>query len=161
MRTKCFWRLLWKAGNVLKEKTLGGSVNSATSVVYTGAGVILWMKVWTCSQPGVMFVLVEMVDTVRIAPWDFQRQINEAIAEELNKKLANKVCFRNAYKTFIYQFGNVTPLLNNVLLNCDRLRWSTTWACASACMTSLNWRIPTFSRETELLIPKVRSEKLY
>lgn len=59
-----------------------------------------------------MFVLVEMVDTVRIAPWDFQRQINEAIAEELNKKLANKVCFRNAYKTFIYQFGNVTPLLN-------------------------------------------------
>lgn len=39
-----------------------------------------------------MFVLVEMVDTVRIPPWDFQRQLNEAIAEELNKKLANKVC---------------------------------------------------------------------
>ena len=53
-----------------------------------------------------MFVLVEMVDTVRISPWDFQEQINEAIAEELNKKLANKVCFtmRNAYKTFIYQY---------------------------------------------------------
>lgn len=38
-----------------------------------------------------MFVLVEMVDTVRISPWNFQRQLNEAIAEELNKKLANKV----------------------------------------------------------------------
>lgn len=65
-----------------------------------------------------MFVLVEMVDTVRIAPWDFHRQINEAIAEELNKKLANKVSFtmQNAQKTFIYQFGNVTPL-NTVLIN--------------------------------------------
>lgn len=39
----------------------------------------------------IMFVLVEMVDTVRISPWNFQRQLNEAIAEELNKKLANKV----------------------------------------------------------------------
>lgn len=39
-----------------------------------------------------MFVLVEMVDTVRIPPWNFQRQLNEGIAEELNKKLANKVC---------------------------------------------------------------------
>lgn len=38
---------------------------------------------------------------------------------------------------------------------CLLLRWSTTWACASACMTSLNWRIPTYSRETELLTPKV------
>lgn len=40
----------------------------------------------------IMFLLVEMVDTVRIPPWNFQRQLNEAIAEELNKKLANKVC---------------------------------------------------------------------
>lgn len=32
-----------------------------------------------------------MVDTVRIPPWDFQKQLNDAIAEELNKKLANKV----------------------------------------------------------------------
>lgn len=38
-----------------------------------------------------MFVLVEMIDTVRIPPWNFPRQLNEAIAEELNKKLANKV----------------------------------------------------------------------
>uniref|UniRef100_A0A8C6MJG4 DNA-directed RNA polymerase subunit n=1 Tax=Nothobranchius furzeri TaxID=105023 RepID=A0A8C6MJG4_NOTFU len=37
-----------------------------------------------------MFVLVEMVDTVRIPPWNFDRQLNEAMAEELNKKLANK-----------------------------------------------------------------------
>ena len=38
-----------------------------------------------------MFVLVEMVDTVRIPPWQFERKLNESIAEELNKKLANKV----------------------------------------------------------------------
>ncbi|XP_014048759.1 DNA-directed RNA polymerase III subunit RPC8 isoform X2 [Salmo salar] len=41
-----------------------------------------------------MFVAVEMVDTVRIPPWNFQRQFNEAIAEELNKKLANKVVYQ-------------------------------------------------------------------
>ncbi|XP_043083399.1 DNA-directed RNA polymerase III subunit RPC8 isoform X1 [Puntigrus tetrazona] len=40
-----------------------------------------------------MFVLVEMVDTVRIPPWSFHRHLNDAIAEELNKKLANKVVF--------------------------------------------------------------------
>ncbi|KAM4717723.1 DNA-directed RNA polymerase III subunit RPC8 isoform 2-T2 [Anableps anableps] len=40
-----------------------------------------------------MFVLVEMVDTVRIPPWSFERQLNDAIAEELNKKLANKVVY--------------------------------------------------------------------
>lgn len=38
-----------------------------------------------------MFVLVEMVDTVRIPPWQFDRKLNDSIAEELNKKLANKV----------------------------------------------------------------------
>lgn len=38
-----------------------------------------------------MFVLVEMVDTVRIPPWQFKRKLNDSIAEELNKKLANKV----------------------------------------------------------------------
>lgn len=38
-----------------------------------------------------MFVVVEMIDTVRIPPWNFHRQLNDTIAEELNKKLANKV----------------------------------------------------------------------
>ncbi|TRY88382.1 hypothetical protein DNTS_018298 [Danionella cerebrum] len=40
-----------------------------------------------------MFVLVEMEDTVRTPPWGFHRQLNEAIEEELNKKLANKVVY--------------------------------------------------------------------
>ncbi|KAG7281160.1 hypothetical protein CRUP_032863 [Coryphaenoides rupestris] len=40
-----------------------------------------------------MFVLVEMVDTVRIPPWNFQKKLNDAITEELNKKLANKVVY--------------------------------------------------------------------
>lgn len=43
-----------------------------------------------CVQPRRMFVVVEMIDTVRIPPWNFHRQLNDAIAEELNKKLANK-----------------------------------------------------------------------
>ncbi|KAH0505474.1 DNA-directed RNA polymerase III subunit RPC8 [Microtus ochrogaster] len=40
-----------------------------------------------------MFVLVEMVDTVRIPPWQFERKLNDSVAEELNKKLANKVVY--------------------------------------------------------------------
>ncbi|GCB75731.1 hypothetical protein scyTo_0019802, partial [Scyliorhinus torazame] len=44
------------------------------------------------AQPS-MFVLVQMVDTVRIPPWLFERRLNDAIAEELNKKLANKVVY--------------------------------------------------------------------
>ncbi|KAF7686432.1 hypothetical protein HF521_015794 [Silurus meridionalis] len=40
-----------------------------------------------------MFLVVEMIDTVRIPPWNFNRQLNDAIAEELNKKLANKVVY--------------------------------------------------------------------
>ena len=38
-----------------------------------------------------MFVLAEMTDTVRIEPWLFNVKLNNAISEELNKKLANKV----------------------------------------------------------------------
>ena len=38
-----------------------------------------------------MFVLAELKDTVRIPPWDFKRKINDAITDELNRKLANKV----------------------------------------------------------------------
>ncbi|XP_019726490.1 DNA-directed RNA polymerase III subunit RPC8 isoform X2 [Hippocampus comes] len=40
-----------------------------------------------------MCSIVEMVDTVRIPPWNFHRQLNEAVSEELNKKLANKVVY--------------------------------------------------------------------
>ncbi|XP_018419415.1 PREDICTED: DNA-directed RNA polymerase III subunit RPC8 [Nanorana parkeri] len=43
--------------------------------------------------PSTMFVLVEMVDTVRTTPWHFERKLNDSIAEELNKKLANKVVY--------------------------------------------------------------------
>ncbi|XP_072028275.1 DNA-directed RNA polymerase III subunit RPC8-like [Amphiura filiformis] len=38
-----------------------------------------------------MFLLAEMTDTVRIEPWLFNVKLNDAITEELNKKLANKV----------------------------------------------------------------------
>lgn len=38
-----------------------------------------------------MFVLAELKDTVRIPPWKFKRKLNDAITDELNRKLANKV----------------------------------------------------------------------
>lgn len=57
-----------------------------------------------------MFVLVEMVDTVRIPPWNFHRQLNEAVAEELNKKLANKVM-----ETILADLGSIFTTQN---INC-------------------------------------------
>ncbi|KAK0168530.1 hypothetical protein PV327_002317 [Microctonus hyperodae] len=38
-----------------------------------------------------MFVLTEFKDVVRIPPWKFKRKLNDAITDELNRKLANKV----------------------------------------------------------------------
>ncbi|XP_033211050.1 DNA-directed RNA polymerase III subunit RPC8 [Belonocnema kinseyi] len=38
-----------------------------------------------------MFILTEFKDTVKIPPWKFKRKLNDAITEELNRKLANKV----------------------------------------------------------------------
>lgn len=38
-----------------------------------------------------MFVLVELKDTIRIAPELFNLKLNEAIKDEINRKLANKV----------------------------------------------------------------------
>lgn len=39
-------------------------------------------------------------------------------------------------------------------------RWCITWVCASVCMTSLNWRIPTSFLEMERLILKVQESLL-
>jgi DNA-directed RNA polymerase subunit E'/Rpb7 len=52
-----------------------------------------------------MFVLVEMVDTVRIPPWQFERKLNDSIAEELNKKLANKVLGSRAGRACVAREG--------------------------------------------------------
>lgn len=38
-----------------------------------------------------MFILVEMANVTRIAPDSFHMKLNDAIASELNRKLANKV----------------------------------------------------------------------
>ncbi|XP_012668692.1 DNA-directed RNA polymerase III subunit RPC8-like isoform X2 [Otolemur garnettii] len=40
-----------------------------------------------------MFILVEMADTVGIPLWQLERKLNNSIAEELNKKLTNKVVY--------------------------------------------------------------------
>lgn len=41
-----------------------------------------------------MFALTEMKDTVRIPPYRFTMKLNQAIAEELNRKFANKVVLK-------------------------------------------------------------------
>lgn len=65
-----------------------GSINLA--IIHNGQNVSERVCVCVRAQPLRMFVVVEMIDTVRIPPWNFHRQLNDAIAEELNKKLANK-----------------------------------------------------------------------
>lgn len=60
----------------------------------TGPGACLSPRFPEPPAQAGMFVLVEMVDTVRIPPWQFERKLNDSIAEELNKKLANKVLGR-------------------------------------------------------------------
>lgn len=40
-----------------------------------------------------MFVLAELKDTIRITPEQFSLKLTEAIQDEINRKLANKVSF--------------------------------------------------------------------
>lgn len=40
-----------------------------------------------------MFVLAELKDTIRITPEQFSLKLTEAIQDEINRKLANKVGF--------------------------------------------------------------------
>lgn len=42
-----------------------------------------------------MFVLAEMCDVVRIEPRRFAQDMGQEINDELNKKFANKVRYRN------------------------------------------------------------------
>jgi len=48
-----------------------------------------------------MFVLSEMKDTVRIQPWLFNTDVNEAIVNVLNKKFANKVSITKSFKELL------------------------------------------------------------
>lgn len=47
-----------------------------------------------------MFVLAELKDTVRIPPVEFKQKLNDAITDELNRKLANKVKYHNLFKFY-------------------------------------------------------------
>lgn len=44
-----------------------------------------------------MFVLAELKDTIRIPPEMFHLKLNEAIKDEINRKLANKVSYSINY----------------------------------------------------------------
>lgn len=49
-----------------------------------------------------MFILAEMKNVTRILPENFHMKLNDAIAVELNKKLANKVHPLVLFKTFVF-----------------------------------------------------------
>lgn len=51
-------------------------------------------------QAGTMFQLAEIRHMVRIPPWLFGQTLNDAVIEELNRKLANKVCCSVSVITF-------------------------------------------------------------
>lgn len=59
-----------------------------------------------------MFVLAELKDTVRIPPVEFKQKLNDAITDELNRKLANKVKYRNLFKFF-----DITLIDSNKIIN--------------------------------------------
>lgn len=42
-----------------------------------------------------MFVLAELKDIVRVLPSNFKFKLNDVVADELNRKLANKVYIIN------------------------------------------------------------------
>jgi len=49
-----------------------------------------------------MFVLAEMTDVVRTFPGDFKAKLNDAIADELNRKLSNKVVYKVGLCMLLY-----------------------------------------------------------
>ena len=57
-----------------------------------------------------MFVLSEMKDTVRIQPWLFNTDVNEAIVNVLNKKFANKVSITKYLKSYCRILINQTNI---------------------------------------------------
>ena len=52
-----------------------------------------------------MFVLAEMKDTVKVLPRLFNIKLNNAIAETLNKKFANKVCIFSYLLLCAFKYG--------------------------------------------------------
>lgn len=104
-------------------------------------------------------MVVEMIDTVRIPPWNFHRQLNDAIAEELNKKLANKASpaypqndtgpIQSAPRRptrFVYDFGHFSAL------TC--LGLSLKCVCSLSLTVTRSFQIFTMSTITHGFFPK-------
>lgn len=51
-----------------------------------------------------MFLLAELKDTIRIPPEMFQMRLIDAVKDEINRKLANKVS-TNEPKTILHHFS--------------------------------------------------------
>ena len=96
-----------------------------------------------------MFVLAEMKDTVRIKPWHFGVDLREAIANKLNKKLANKVSrYRGAW-------CSATETSSSSPFMCIIVRLSTTLVCVSFYTISPPLVILIFFLEMDLRILQV------
>lgn len=71
-----------------------------------------------------MFQLAEIRHMVRIPPWLFGQTLNDAVIEELNRKLANKVSctyLTDGLKCFIFSFiigMKEACLINNAVPLC-------------------------------------------
>lgn len=91
-----------------------------------------------------MFVLAEMKHVIRIPPHDFKKRLNDAISEELNKKLANKVVL------------NVGLCI--ALFDITRLEDSYIFPGDGAAHTKVNFRYVVFRPfMEEILIGKIKS----
>lgn len=68
-----------------------------------------------------MFQLAEIRHMVRIPPWLFGQTLNDAVIEELNRKLANKVCNAESHITLLldddYKKTNLLGIFSKTLTN--------------------------------------------
>ncbi|XP_067003552.1 DNA-directed RNA polymerase III subunit RPC8 [Anabrus simplex] len=91
-----------------------------------------------------MFVLVEMKHVIRTPPWAFQMKLHDAIAEELNKKLANKVVLNVGLCISLY---DITKLEDSYIFPGD-----------GAAHTKVEFRYVVFRPfMEEVIIGKIRS----
>jgi len=91
-----------------------------------------------------MFVLTEMRDTVKIQPVRFDVKLNEAIAEELNRRFANKVVLNIGLCIVLY---DITKLEESYILPGD-----------GASHTKVQFRLVVFRPFVdEIIVGKIKS----
>lgn len=91
-----------------------------------------------------MFVLASLKDNVRVPPWQFHLPLEQAIAQELNRKLANKVMLNTGLCITLY---NITQLDDSFIFPGD-----------GAAHTKVNFQYVVFRPFVdEILVGKIKS----